>query len=296
MIREITIVGGTHGNEYIGPTLIRRFEQYYSFADSLTPVNTFLANPAAFAAGLRFIDSDLNRSFSDDILTGFSTSVYEHGRAREINDQLGPKPDSERFLIDLHSTTASMGMTLIVKDDNPFNLKAAAYVQQNCPDVRIIMSDVDRQFSRTLNSLCDHGLTVEVGPIANAVVRHDLFAETEAVVTRIVEYLNLVAGQKPVSLPSTVEVFRVRERVPYPRNASGELEGMVHQSFQDRDFKLLEPGQPIFHLLDGKDVLYEGQPGYPIFINEAAYYREDTAFVLTERLSLPLTPASDTCL
>ncbi|MGI9277778.1 MAG: aspartoacylase [Endozoicomonas sp.] len=289
MIREITIVGGTHGNESIGPALLKKFEQCHPFACSSIPVSTFLANPAAVTAGRRFIDEDLNRSFSDDILASPVSPVYEHDRAREINEQLGPKPNPERFLIDLHSTTANMGMTLIVKNDKPFNLKAAAYIQQHCPDVRIIMSDVDRRFGRTLNSLCDHGLTVEVGPIANAVVRHDLFAETEAVVARAVEYLNFLAGHEPGLLPSTVEVFRVRERVPYPRNATGNLEGMVHQGLQDRDFELLEPGQPVFHMLDGRDVVYEGQPGYPIFINEAAYYREDTAFVLTERLSLPLT-------
>ena len=288
MIREITIVGGTHGNEYLGPALIRKFEQINPFASSRIPVSTFLANPAAVKAGLRFIDEDLNRSFSDEILTGPSDPVYEHNRAREINEQLGPKPNPGRFLVDLHSTTASMGMTLIVKDNNPFNLKTAAYVQQHCTDVKIIMSDVDSQFSRTLNSLCDHGLTVEVGAIANAVVRHDLFANTEVVVARIVEFLDLMAEQKPVLLPSSIEVFRVRERISYPRSDSGELEGMVHQNLQDRDFELLEAGQPIFHLLDGNDVLFEGQPGYPIFINEAAYYREDTAFVLTERLSLPL--------
>ena len=57
---------------------------------------------------------------------------------------------------------------------------------------------------------------------------------------------------------------------------------MVHQNLQDRDFELLESGQPVFHMLDGSDRLYEGEPGYPIFINEAAYYREDTAFVMTE--------------
>ena len=202
MIREITIVGGTHGNEYLGPALIRKFEQQASFSNSRTGVTTLLANPEAVSAGVRFMDEDLNRSFSDDILSGGSNLIHEHRRAREINQLLGPKPCPDRFIIDLHSTTANMGMTLIVRDNNPFNLKAAAYVQQHCPDVKIIVSDVDRRFSRTLNGIAEFGLTVEVGAIPNGVVRHDLFVETEAVVLYLVEYLNHLAAQQPPVLPS----------------------------------------------------------------------------------------------
>ena len=144
---------------------------------------------------MRFIDEDLNRSFSDDILSATGGVCYEQIRAREINRQLGKKNNRHRFLIDLHSTTANMGMTIILRDQTLFNLQAAAYAQLQHPDIRLIFSDLDQKYSRSLNSICEFGLTIEVGPIANAVLRHDLLLQTEAVITSLVEFINLNQSQ-----------------------------------------------------------------------------------------------------
>lgn len=68
---------------------------------------------------------------------------------------------------------------------------------------------------------------------------------------------------------------------------------------QDHDFEPLRPGEPIFKLFSGEDVLYEGDSiVYPVFINEAAYYEKHVAFLKSEkiRVSVPalsgLTPSS----
>ena len=288
MIQNITLVGGTHGNEYLGPTIIQRVEALGTFQGSDVSVSTFLANPRATKAGLRFIDEDLNRSFDDDILSASGCVLYEHLRAREINRLLGPKSNPHRFLIDLHSTTANMGMTLILRDQLPYNLQAAAYAQQKHPDIKLIHSDLDLKYSRSLNSICEFGLTIEVGPIANAVIRHDLLRQTEAVIASLIEFVNLKHQQQTVELPDTIEAYRVSERILYPRSVSGELTAIVHESLQDQDFCWLENGAPAFYSLDGHTLAHTGQSGYPIFINEAAYYRENTAFIMTEKLSTPV--------
>lgn len=62
---------------------------------------------------------------------------------------------------------------------------------------------------------------------------------------------------------------------------------------QDRDFEPLRPGEPIFKLFSGEDVLYEGNSVvYPVFINEAAYYEKHVAFLKSEkiRVSVPALP------
>ena len=136
IIDKVTIVGGTHGNEYIGPYLIRKAEQFGIYQDNAIEVSTLLANPEAFDQAKRFIDQDLNRSFSPHILTG-TQSQHECQRARAISrhfsQRLTRDEPGQHFIIDLHSTTANMGITLIVRNNEPLNLRTAAYVQKICP-------------------------------------------------------------------------------------------------------------------------------------------------------------------
>lgn len=61
---------------------------------------------------------------------------------------------------------------------------------------------------------------------------------------------------------------------------------------QDKDFKLLKPGDPIFKRFSGETVTYKGEALYPFFINECAYYEKKIAFVLGEKVKLTLPPIS----
>ncbi|MEQ2268296.1 hypothetical protein XENORESO_019430 [Xenotaenia resolanae] len=87
--------------------------------------------------------------------------------------------------------------------------------------------------------------------------------------------------------PCTVEVFRVLERMDYPRDANGNIIAMVHPNLQDCDWEPLNPGDPMFQTFDGKSIHYQGSTTvYPTFINEAAYYEKQQAFVTTRRETL----------
>ena len=286
-IEQVVVVGGTHGNEFLGPYLIEKINQSDLYKDSPVKVQTLLANPDAFSKSVRFIDHDLNRCFNEERLDSHNQSI-EIQRAQTIKQQLGAN-NQRQFVIDLHSTTSNMGLTLIVRDDIPFNLHAAAYVQQQVPEVRIIISDSATR-SPALCNIYPWGLTIEVGPIPNGVVQHDLFDATKKMTGLLIKFLSLCKTRDEPRLPDSIDVYRMIEKVPYPRHSSGALAGMIHQDFQNRNFRLLEPGQMVFHRFDGDDVIYRGRAGYPIFINEAAYYRENVAFMLTERESLPLPP------
>ena len=89
MIKQVTIAGGTHGNELTGIYLLQQFEadpeclQYFNFE-----VTTLLANAKAKAVNRRYIDRDLNRQFSLDQLQQ-PQDYYEAQRAQEINQLLG---------------------------------------------------------------------------------------------------------------------------------------------------------------------------------------------------------------
>lgn len=287
-IDEVIVVGGTHGNEYLGPYFIRKIEQQGLYQNHTLKVSTLLANPEAFRQGVRFIDTDLNRSFSKDILKTEAPSGHEQRAAKSLSQQLTASSGIERFIIDLHSTTANMGITLIIRDDQPFNLHAASYVQQNIPEARILISNLDRDQAQSLTTASQYGLTVEIGPIANAVIRQDLFETTEKVVELLIKFLTLCTTREEPKLPDEVVVYKVRERTPFPRDARGELTAMIHKELQDRDYRLLESGTPVFRRFDNEDILYTGEPGYAVFINEAAYYKEDVAFIVADKQPLSI--------
>lgn len=284
-IDQVIIVGGTHGNEFPGPYFLRKVDQTGLYNNKPVEVTTLLANPDAFSKSVRFIDNDLNRSFTTKQLNSDSDSI-EIRRAQEIR-ALFDSSDKQQFVIDLHSTTSNMGITLIVRDNDPLNLHAAAYVRQQMPEVHILISDSEKQH-QTLNSINQWGLTIEAGPVPNGVVRHDLFDATEKAVSQLIRFLSLGKTREEPRLPDSIDVYKITDKVAFPRLASGDLAGMVHKDLQNRDYRLLESGMAVFRTFDGKNIVYQGQSGYPIFINEAAYYREDVAFMMTERLSIPL--------
>jgi len=199
-IKKVTIVGGTHGNEYTGVWCIKViekqresynnkrnngdagsnknnnlnvFEEFTSF-----DIDTLLGNPVAHLENKRFVDVDLNREFSMeklqrvpvdeetieeecDIRNEFCSNgnvdataetlaslPHEAVRAREIELLLGPKfnkdgnaPEEDHdadpnscVVVDLHTTTANMGISLIIPEGDALMSAAAAYVMHKCKE------------------------------------------------------------------------------------------------------------------------------------------------------------------
>ena len=132
LIRDIVVAGGTHGNEYTGVWCIQHLEEQLHLRQQFPSlqVQTLLANPPAFHRNRRFVDTDLNREFTMKKLSNAAaTTTVEGRRAQELNTELGPKEDPQTdLIIDLHSTTSHMGVTLIVSEADHLMAQAAAYV------------------------------------------------------------------------------------------------------------------------------------------------------------------------
>lgn len=381
-VKKVTIAGGTHGNEYTGVWCIKSIEKQRenhennSNKDDTTtngasngekiPINIFqkypslnidtlLANPMAFMANKRFIDTDLNREFSMEKLKRVDVNEetmeicdiqqtfcsedddklaslpHEAVRAREIEMILGPKfinsPSSPNsggggnddsaypeplmdIVIDLHTTTANMGISLIIPEGDALMSAAAAYVLDKCKNeygydnVQCCMHALPKRQDRMNLSSCGrHGFTIEVGPTPQGVIRHDVVEKTEAALHSLLEFLHLrnleIEENKDDSSSSSV-LDRLRKIYPYgivpcyrsaPAVRPGELSGkiswpndptnpnfpavMVHKSIQDRDFEALRIGDPLFVTLDGTIIPYDGSHGeevHLIFVNEGGYY------------------------
>lgn len=134
------------------------------------------------------------------------------------------------------------------------------------------------------------GLLIEVGPCPQGLLRADVFEETRQAVATTLDFLaSQAAGEEP-DLPGEVPCFEFVERLSLPEDDDGNLIGMIHPALQDADFRPLRVGDPLFLLETGETVAYEGEAGLcPTFVNEAAYYDQHTALLLTRRSTLTVS-------
>lgn len=290
---EIAVVGGTHGNEYTGVWCIRALENEKR-------CKTLLGNPQAVAANRRFIDDDLNRQFRLSQLSQ-SANTVEAKRAQELNELLGPKESPKTdLIIDLHSTTSNMGLTIIIAEGDTLTAKIAAYITKVVPQneqesqrTRILMHAIPDRFERpNLGSLAKHSLTIEVGPVPQGLLRHDAADLTLRAVRAALDYMD---EHNDEGLPEFVPCFKsapalrpgeMSGKIPWPpcpRNETIEMPNIpryiVHKDRQDKDFATIRTGDPLFVYHDGSVIPYSGSHGdevYLMFINEAGYYYQQS--------------------
>ena len=289
-LNKVAIVGGTHGNEFSGIYLLRKWRDtpHLIQRDSFT-VETVFANPKAFEENKRYLDCDMNRQFGNDDLINPELANYEQSRAKAINAQLGPKGNAKTdFIIDLHNTTSNMGPSLILLQTDTFNRQLGAYVSAKMPDAVIVLEDhVAVHEHCFLSSITEQGVIVEIGPQPQSVIRQDVLDWMEEMTGHILDFVDLYNRNTLPSLPASYEAYKYHETLKLPENEQGERIGMVHRNVQDADFKVLRHGDPIFTLFDGQEICWQGDyEAYPHFINEAAYYDNNLAMSLAKKVTV----------
>ena len=288
-IRTVAIVGGTHGNEFSGIYLEKRYRsQPELLARSSFSCKTLLANPEAHAANKRYLHSDLNRQFKTADLANPLLTNYEQSRAKVINAELGPKGAAKTdFVIDLHNTTSNMGACLILTQPGRIYNLLAGYIRLKMPEA-VISRDEDHFAAEDHALLCTigtYGVIVEVGPQPQSVLRQDVLEQMHEMTQHILDFIELYNTNALPELPKRVEAFRYLHSIKLPLSAKGERLGMVHKNVQDRDYQPIAPGAPLFTLFDGTVLNYDGtEVVYPTFINEAAYYDNNLAMSLNDKV------------
>ncbi|WP_413111745.1 aspartoacylase [Thaumasiovibrio sp. DFM-14] len=290
-ITSVAIVGGTHGNEFSGIYLLKKWqEDPTAIARPSLACQTLFANPKAFDNNKRYLDSDLNRQFTLPDLSNSALANYEQSRAKVINQQLGPKGDANcDFIIDLHNTTSNMGPSLILLQSDDFNRQLGSYVSEKMPEVVVVFEDqCSVEEHGFLSSITAQGVIVEVGPQPQSVLRQDVLEQMETMTHHILDFVELYNTQALPTL-NGYSAYRYKETLSLPMDEHGERIGMVHKHVQDADFKLLRQGDPIFSLFNGEEVVWQGNyDAYPHFINEAAYYDNNLAMSLAEKIDISL--------
>ena len=108
---KILLLGSQHGNELLGDALYAHLQAHY--ADLLPNITFKIGNPKAYEKGVRYIESDMNRSHDSGLGT------YEADLAKDIQAYI----EKERFdlVLDLHTTVCVQPLCIIVSDILPEN-------------------------------------------------------------------------------------------------------------------------------------------------------------------------------
>lgn len=296
-LRRVAICGGTHGNEmtgvYLVPELERQQKEKGDAAWSV-PLTTVLSNPRAIKACSRYIDKDLNRCFTSPILSSpiSEDTPYEIQRAQELNSLLGPKgsEDAVDIIIDLHNTTANMGLSIISYEwSNSVCFQIFKHLQDKITNVpvRLVLINVPPVEAFSLESVAKCGVSLEVGPQPQGVVRADIFNIMKQGVDAVLDWTETFNSGKKIE-GGEVEVYLMQKSMDYPRDPkTGKPTAAIHPQLQDQDFCLLQRGDPVFLTFSGETLSYEEEePLHPLFINEAAYYEKGIAFHLARKKTL----------
>jgi aspartoacylase len=204
-------------------------------------IEPVLANPLAFERQTHYVDEDLNRSFSLQSLNAMNTSGYEQRRAKEVNHLIGTKAkirNDSTFLIDLHTTNADMGITLMTSKNDVHKLNLIKYICDRIKGVNVIFTDDEDGDRPFLGSIIEHSLLVEIGGVHNNTLNHTAYERTVNVVKLVTEFLcklknNAIQIEKNVA----ISAFSIIKKVPFPRKSDGSIKGVIHQEIQNGDFK-----------------------------------------------------------
>ena len=281
---DVLVVAGTHGNELNAPWLLQQWDRQPDLINSAgLSIQRLVGNPQAQAAMRRYIDRDLNRSFRPDLLEQLGGDL-EMRRARELVGRFGPKGDEPcSVVLDLHSTTAAMGCSLVLYGRRPADLALAALVQ-GALGLPIYLHESDSAQTGFLVERWPCGLVVEVGPVPQGVLEARIVRQTRIAVEVCLEALAAVRSGE-MRPPRQVVVHRHLGSCDVPRGESDQPHALIHQRLQGRDWVPLKPSDAIYQAADGTTVETPKieHPSIPVFINEAAYAEKHIAFSLTKR-------------
>ena len=110
LIRNIRIVGGTHGHERLGVFMVNNRDSFNLAPYDTLNVEFIMANEIATKKSVRCVDYDLN----DYDPKSAEPKNPEVARRQALQTEMGHTD----FVIDLHSTTAAMGTYLILNSQN----------------------------------------------------------------------------------------------------------------------------------------------------------------------------------
>jgi aspartoacylase len=283
-VQKILIVSGTHGNEINPIWAVKQFNRKDKKLKNGIEYEYIIGNPIAYEKGFRYIDADLNRSFkAGNNHRQDKNSFYEINRANFLLDQFGINGSKPcQIAIDLHTTTANMG-TSIVMYGRRFKDFCLAALLQNKFGLPIYLHEKDKAQTGFLVEAWPCGLVIEIGAVAQNFYAPKIIDRFLIILSSLREEIDKLKN-KLIELPNELVVHVHQGSIDYPRDEKGNIDGLIHPERINQDWKMIKKGDSLF--LDSQGIIhkYDGdQPIWPVFIGEVAYKEKKIAMSYTKK-------------
>lgn len=287
--RKIVVVGGTHGNEKGGIWTVRHMrERDWAAKHPGLELRTVIANPDAESRNLRYVDRDLNRCFGPELANARLDHPHlERRLALSLAEEIAPGGLRPDLVVDLHNTTAAMGITWILPSLEAWPLYLGWRARSLDPRVRILHTPETDQSNIFVPSLGRREITLEIGPVPHGTLSHWAWDAARSQVEGILRELSELPDDfDPASAlqEARFEFFQTVSIERYPLDPSGRPAALIHSSAIGRDYHPLASGDPLyFDPIADRALPYEGPTVHPVFLGEAAYVESGIAFHATRR-------------
>ena len=319
-VHSLCISGGTHGNELNGVYLVKNWLKNgaHEIQRNSFRTHVVLTNLRATEQCVRFTDVDLNRQITPENLFSYEERKdcpYEIQRARELYSQFQDEAGQKAvdFWLDLHNTTANTGPFFITSHTrDPFPLHLASHLQIKFPEIRIMLlkpgnfenphfdeahareekqdQPLSKFTSGGIPNIGKEGFGFEMGPLANGILNASMFNLAKEIICGVLDTVEEFNNGKEFK-EKEIEVFRILRNIHYPTDEdNSEISAMISPDLDGNDWKPLHPGNPLFLTFNGETIPFKGNNVvWPVFINEAAYFRNKIAMAITtkEKIVVP---------
>lgn len=144
---KILLLGSQHGNELLGEKLYAYIDQHHP--NLISHISYLVGNPQARRRNVRFIESDLNRSYNG------RRDTYEERKAGRILRYI--RDEQFDLVLDLHTTTCLQPPCLIIADSHP---ELQQFLRaSSCEKIVHINHDI---VTTSLIGVCSRAVSIEV--------------------------------------------------------------------------------------------------------------------------------------
>ena len=279
--KKILIVSGTHGNEINPVWAVNQFCKRDNIIDNNIEYKFIIGNPLALKKGVRYLDTDLNRSF--DFKKIFNKTNYEVERANLLVEKFGIN-SSEPFdiAIDLHTTTANMGTSIVLYGRRNKDFCLAALLQ-NKFGLPIYLHENDQNQKGFLVEAWPCGLVIEIGSVAQNFYDQNIVNRFLIIISDLRKEINKLKNNL-IRLPEELIVHVHQGSIDYPKDKNGIINGIIHPERINQDWEQIKKGDPLFLDINGNTIFYSGEENIcPVFIGEVAYKEKNIAMSYTRK-------------
>ncbi len=283
-IKKILIVAGTHGNEVNPIWAVNQLNKEQNNVNKDIEYKYIIGNPLAYEKGSRYVDSDLNRSFnSNNQNTKKNKNNYEINRAKFLVEKYGIKGTEPcQIAVDLHTTTANMGTSIVMYGRRIKDFCLAALLQ-NKFGLPIYLHEKDKRQTGFLVEAWPCGLVIEIGSVAQNYYDSKIINRFLIIINSLREEINKLT-KNLIAIPKKLIVHVHQGSIDYPRTQNGDINGLIHPDRINKDWKPIKKGDPLFLDIEGNTLRYSGPDIiWPVFISEVAYKEKNIAMSFTKK-------------